>query len=115
MSLRTALASLPDDRATVYAAHEIIACFAAHVGEPLEASRISRATGLDPDRVLPVLEALARGVVIDCDGDSGPGHCTFAPDSVLSLEVQRYLRSAGSADARKESSLGKFRARLGRG
>lgn len=115
MSLRTALAALPDDRSTVHAAHEVIAYFAMHVGEPLPATRISRSTGLELSRVLPVLEALAKSGVIDCDGDSTLGSCTFEPGAVLSLEVERYLRSGGSESARLQSSLGKFRSRLGRG
>ena len=115
MSLRTALAALPDDRGTVHAAREILACFASHVGEPMPATRISRSTGLDIGRVEPVLAALAKSVVIDCDGDSSMASCTFDPDAVLKLEVERYLRSGGSDAARMQSSLGKFRSRLGRG
>ncbi len=113
MSLRMALAALPDDRDVAHAAREVIACFATHVGEPLQAARISRATALEIDRVLPVLKALAVSIVIDCDGDPACGSCTFEPDTVLRLEVERYLRS-GNADAvRRQSSLGKFRSRLG--
>lgn len=115
MSLRTALARLPDDRGTVHAAKEVVACFAMHAGEPMSAARISRSTGLDEARVVPVLKALARSVVIDCDGDPSLGACTFTPDTVLQLEVERYLRSGGSDTARVQASLGRFRSRLGRG
>ena len=115
MSLRTALAELPDDRAAVHAAHEVLECFAMHVGEPLPAARISRSTGLDLSRVLPVLGALVKSVVIDCDGDPSFGSCTFEPDAVLKLEVERYLRQGGSETARMQSSIGRFRSRLGRG
>lgn len=115
MSLRTALADLPDDRGTVHATREIVACLAMHVGEPMAATRISRSTGLDMSRVLPVLQALARSLVIDCDGDPSLGPCTFAPDAVLQLEVERYLRSRGSDTTRIQESLGRFRSRLGRG
>jgi len=114
VSLRTALSALPDDRNTVHAAHEVLACFAMHVGEPLAATRISRSTGLDASRVMPVLEALAKAVVINCDGDPCLGSCTFSPNAVLSLEVERYLRSGGSNAARMQASLGKFRSRAGR-
>jgi hypothetical protein len=114
LSLRTALAELPDDRATAHAAREIIAYFAIHVGEPLLAARIGRSTGLEEDRVFPVLAALAKAGVIDCDGDPTLKPCTFEPDVVHGLEVDRYLRSGGSDAARLQSSLGKFRSRLGR-
>ena len=66
-------------------------------------------------RVLPVLGALSKSVVIDCDGDPSLGSCTFEPNSVLKLEVERYLRTGGSDVARTQSSIGKFRSRLGRG
>jgi len=115
MSLRTALAVLPDDRATVHAAREVLACFAMHVGEPLPADRISRSTGLDISRVLPILEALTKSVVIDCDSDPSLSSCTFEPSAVLKLEVDRYLRQGGSETTRMQSSIGKFRSRLGRG
>jgi len=115
MSLRTALSALPDDRGTAHAAREVIACLAMHVGEPLPARRIGRSTGLDVDRVIPVLEALAASIVIDCDGNPGTGLCTFQPDAVLQLEVERYLRSGSSDTARRQVSLGKFRSRLGQG
>jgi hypothetical protein len=114
VSLRTALAALPDDRATVHAAREVLACFATHIGEPLPAARISRSTGLDESRVLPVLGALAKSVVIDCDGDPSRESCTFEPDAVLKLEVERYLRTGSSETARIQSSIGKFRSRLDR-
>jgi hypothetical protein len=115
MSLRKALHALPDDRSSVHAAHEVIACFAMHVGEPLQATRVGRSTGLDVDRVVPVLEALAASLVIDCDGNPSSGSCTFRPDAVLQLEVERYLRSGNPDAARRQSSLGKFRSRLGQG
>jgi hypothetical protein len=115
MSLRKALHALPDDRGSVHATHEVIACFAMHVGEPLHATRVGRSTGLDVDRVVPVLEALVTSLVIDCDGNPSTGSCTFQPDAVLQLEVERYLRSGNSDTARRQSSLGKFRSRLGQG
>jgi hypothetical protein len=114
VSLRKALSALPDDRATVHAAHEVIACLAMHVGESMPVARISRSTGLDISRVAPVLAAFAASVVVDCDGDPSLGSCTFEPDAVLRLEVERYLRSGGSDAARMQSSIGKFRSRLGR-
>lgn len=115
VSLRTALSALPDDRGTVHAAHEIMVCFATHAGEPLPASRISSSTGLEVGRVVPVLTAFAKCAVIDCDGDPSLGLCTFQPDAVLMLEVERYLRSGSPGAALMQSSLGKFRSRLGRG
>jgi len=115
MSLRTALASLPDDRATAHAVYEVLACLATHSDEPMTTTRVSRATCLDADRVIPVFEALAAAHVVDCDGDPGRGPCVLHPDTVLSLEINRYLRSGSPTANRMQSNLGKYRSRLGRG
>lgn len=115
MSLRTALAALPDDRAAIHAVREVIGCFASHRGVPMPAARVSSATGLEPDRVLPVLRALVAARVLDFDHDSGGGAYTFDPDSILQLEVDRFLRSGNPDAARMQSSIGRFRSRLGHG
>jgi hypothetical protein len=114
MSLRTALAALPDDRATVHAAREVIACFAAHPREPLTADRVARATGIDIGRIEPVLRCLVAEVVLDCDGDPGWQPCTFDPGPILQLEVERFLRSASPEQARMHTSIGRFRTMHGR-
>lgn len=114
MSLRTALTSLPDDRESVRAVHEVVACFSSHRGEALGAERVARIVGLSRQRADSVLWALADALVIDCDGDPSSLPCTFAPDSVLALEVERFLREGDSGTARLQSSTGKFRQRYGR-
>ena len=114
MSLRTALAALPDDRASVHAAREVIACFAAHRREPLSAERLARCTGIDLERIEPVLHSLVDAGVVDCDGDSSPQSCAFDPGPVLQLEVERFLRSANPDTTRMSANIGRFRSRLGR-
>ena len=114
MSLRTALASLPDDRATMHAVREVVACFAAHPHEPLGAQRLARSTAIDIERIEPVLRSLAASVVIDCDGDPSLNPCVFNPGPVLQLEVERFLRSASPDVTKMHSSIGRFRSRLGR-
>lgn len=115
MSLRTALASLPDDRATAHAVHEVLACLVSHTDEPMTAARVGRATCLDVERVEPIFDALARASVIDCDGNPSRDSCVFHPDTVLALEMERYLRTGTSNSVKLQSSLGKYRSRLGRG
>lgn len=113
MSLRTSLALLPDDRGTNATVHEVIAFFRAHAHEPVEASRISRAIGMDAERVEPVLQALATGRVIDCDGDPLIHPCSFDPDTMLALEIKRFLRVGDSASSRMHSGVTKYRGRQG--
>jgi hypothetical protein len=113
MSLRTALATLPDDRGTARAVHEVISFLSAHQGDVLGGERIARATGLSHDRVELVLRSLCVAGVLHCDGDPRPTSVSFDPDRVLELEVERFLRIAVKPDARLQASVGKFRNRLG--
>jgi hypothetical protein len=114
MSLRTALAALPDDRATIHAVHEVIATFAAHPREPIDSHRMSRSTGIDEERIEPVLDSLVRAVVVDCDGDPSMQPCTFNPGPVLQLEVERFLRTSSTDAAHVHANIGRFRSRFGR-
>ena len=111
MSLRRALELLPDDRGTQVAIREVMAFFSAHSREPIEPARVARATGLAPERTAPVLEALARAFVLNCDGDPSCVPGTYDPDAILALEVGRFLRVRDSAPSRLRSGLDRFRGR----
>jgi hypothetical protein len=113
MSLRTALAALPDDRSTASAVHEVISFFSAHQGDVVAEDRVSRATGLSRDRVELVLRSLCVAGVLHCDGDPRLTSVSFDPDRILELEVERFLRVAVKPDSRLQASVGKFRNRLG--
>jgi len=113
MSLRKALVLLPDDRGTAHALHEVLAFFNSHVDERIDAERVMHATGMPPARVEPILEVLAKTFVIDCDGDPRLKQCVFHPDSVLALEVSRYLRLGDHSSARLQSKVDRFRGRYG--
>jgi len=115
MSLRRALSALPDDRDTVATVRQVVAVFAGHPGESVDAERIVRSTGLSPMRVEPVLCALADTHVIDCDGDPRLHPCTYRPDAVLSLEVRRFMRVAGGVETRLQRGADRFRGRYGSG
>jgi hypothetical protein len=113
VGLRSTLALLPDDRATDAAVREVITFFRAHAHEPVDARRVSRATGMSPDRVDPVLQALAKGRVIDCDGDPLTQPCSFDPDTMLAMEVRRFLRVSDSASSRMQAGVDRYRGRQG--
>ena len=113
MSLRTALASLPDDRTTANAVREVVAFYAAHEHTPLELSRISRATAISDDRVELVVKALCSAGVLHCDGDPHLRGSTFDPDRVLSMEVDRFLRTAAAPNARLQAGVGRYMNRFG--
>jgi len=115
VSLRRALAALPDDLAMRTTVRSVVAYLQAHPGERFDAPKISRATGSSAQGVETVLCALATGYVVDCDGDPRHSTCTFSPDAVLDLEVRRYLRGTGRDDTRLHRGIDRFRGRYGPG
>jgi len=113
VSLRTALASLPDDRTTASAVREVVAFYAAHEHTPLDLTRISRATSISSDRVAFVVQALCSAGVLHCDGDPHLRGSTFDPDHVLSMEVDRFLRTGAAPNARLQAGVGRYLNRFG--
>lgn len=111
MSLRKALGALPDDRETLATVREVVSFLHEHRSQSVQADRIARVTGLSEPRVTIVMKALADSFVIDCDGDPRLDPCTFEPDLVLTLEVERFLRSAEGSSARLQRGVDRFRSR----
>lgn len=96
------------------ALREVLAFLSAHVGESIDVQRVGHATGLSGARVAPVLEALTDARVVDCDGDSREGAVVFDPDTVVRLEVRRFLKSGGEPERRLQRGTDRFRDRFGR-
>lgn len=115
MSLRRALAALPDDRDTVAATREVVAFFDSHKGEVIDFRRLARVTGLGEVRAAPVLQALAGASVVDCDGELDSRECTYAPDGALDIEVRRFLRVSGLAGDGLQRRVDRFRGSFGPG
>ncbi|HSK47675.1 MAG TPA: hypothetical protein VLA05_06705 [Coriobacteriia bacterium] len=111
MSLRRALDVLPDDRATVSAARQILAFFESHPKEPVDRDRLGRVTGLAPERVDAVMHIFEEAFVIDCAGSMDSW--IYTPTTLLGLEVQRYLRSASGSGAKLQQGAERFRNRYG--
>lgn len=116
MSLRKALAALPDDRNTRTAIYKTVSFLDSHREREHDIAGIVRATGVEEQRIETVLAVFASAFVVDCDGDSRFGRYTFKPDSVLALEVRQFLRNAGgsaSEDARMRRNVDRFLGRRG--
>jgi len=112
VSLRRALDVLPDDRATVSAARQLIVFMESHSGESVSSERLARATGLAPEEVDRLMRIFVDSFVIDCAGSEDPAW-VFTPTPLLTLEVQRYLRSASSTGSQLQRSTERFRSRYG--
>lgn len=115
MSLRQAMASLADDRDTITAARDVISYFDRHRDQPVAVQVLERATGVPVWRLEPVLSALASALVLDCDGDPRSDGCRYHPDTVLELEVRRFLRAAVTAEGALQRKVDRFRGRYGTG
>jgi hypothetical protein len=113
MSLRTALTTLPDDRGTAAVVREVLSFFSAHPHTDVSLDRLVRATGLGHERVEPVVGALCSAAVLHCDGDARLRDCSFDPDHVLALEIERFLRTASAPNMRLQASVGRYRNRFG--
>jgi hypothetical protein len=115
MGLKRVIDTLPGDRETSAALREVVGYLRDHSGQPIDPHRIVRVTGLTEVRVADLMSALAAGFVIDCDGNPASDPCTFEPDIVLQLEVDRFLRTAGDSADRLQRSVDRFRGRYSGG
>ncbi len=113
MSLRGALESLPDDRTIRSAARGIASFLTHHPNERIDCERIARVTGVSQSVVDTVLKAFAEGFVIDFVGPGG-FECIYTPTTVLSLELDRFLRSSSVVDRSLRDSTQRFRSSYGR-
>ena len=112
MSLRRALATLPDDRATASAIREVLTFFETHPDEFVDEARVVRATRVSSFQVDIILRALCEAVVLDCGGSDGHEY-RYAPDALLALEMRRYLQSFSTLGTTLQRSTDRFRSRYG--
>lgn len=115
MSLRRALLSLPDDRTSRAILRRLISYLDLHRSESLDCYDIARRVDLSETNTEALLKTLADARVVDFDVESGRRTCRFAPDSVLELEVARFLRSTSGAESQLQKGVGRFRDRYGTG
>ena len=112
MSLRKALAALPEDRATTSATREVLRFFDTHPNQYVDESRVVRATQATAARVELILHALTDAHVLDCGGSGGQER-RYAPDTLLALEMKRYLQSGATPSTSLQRSTDRFRSRYG--
>ena len=112
MSLRKALAALPDDRATISAAREVLRFFSTHPDEFVDDERVVRATRVTHTQAGLILKVLADARVLDCGGSGGLDH-RYAPDTLLALEMKRYLQLGSTPSSTRQQSTDRFRSRYG--
>lgn len=112
MSLRRSLESLPRDRETEFCVRELLLTLRRHQGEWLTAGEVAEMAGVSDRCAGSVLETFAAASVIAREGS--PPRFRFAPDRLLVLEVESFLRRANSHTGMLQDSVARFRERYGR-
>jgi len=79
VSLRKALAALPDDRSTRSAIHGVVSYLDTHRDEPFDLYVITRRTGIDAPHIELVLRALASAFVITATATRAPHRALSGP------------------------------------
>jgi hypothetical protein len=109
MSLRRALDRLPHDRATEGAARELLTLFRRRHGEWIPLSELL-IEGSYPEGVgRTVLDTLVSSTVLEFRG--GPPRYRYETDSLVELEIDRYLRRADRHSGMVQDNVARFRQR----
>ena len=112
MGLRQALEKLPHDRAVESATRTILALFRKQPGEWLTADEILTHVS-DPAAGRKVLRILTETFVLDFQ--DAPPRYRCEPDTLLEMELERYLHGAERHEERRQSNMARFRRRFGDG
>lgn len=109
MSLRKALEGLPHDRVAEAATRDVISLFTRRPGEWLAEAEVERVIASSADIVERVLAVLTDSLVLD--SRDGPLMYRYRPETLIELEVDRYLRRVSVHDDVVRSNVARFRER----
>ena len=114
MGLARALSLMRDDRGTESVAREVLAVMSADSRPQLTSEGVQRRLLFHDKRTVDdVLEALARGLVLDFDPASAS--YGYHRDTALDFEVRRFIRRTDGHDKHVRTNVDRFRQRRGRG
>ena len=111
MTLRSTLARLPSDRATLSVLRSVLEVFRSRPGEPMTRAHIAELAGLEPDTIAPVLQALCDTFVLDFDSE--PPRYSLRPERFLRSEIDGFMRRLEGDGGNLRSNVDKFRKRYG--
>jgi hypothetical protein len=109
MSLRRALDRLAADRATENSVREVLHFLRVHNGQPFSAAEIARRLERPEGSVAVIVLELADAFVLHRDGPC----YSYEAESVLEMDVDRFIRRAESQSAVVQTNVAKFRDRYG--
>lgn len=114
MSLRSATAELPHDRASQAVLRDLLGMFRRRRSEWVtegEAVRSALLPDCPKNAVRVMLDVLRRHRVLEFE--DGPPRYRYADDALTELEVVRYIRVADSRSGHVQTNLERFRKRFG--
>ncbi len=111
MGLSTAMNLLGDDRQTKSSTREVLGVMTDTSGRWFTPREIEQRTLLDHETVSCVLQALAMGRVLDFEPASGSYR--YQQDTVLDLEVRRFVRHVDDYERAHRTNVDRFRQRYG--
>jgi hypothetical protein len=100
---------LPSDRSTEDAVRDVLELARIHAGEWLGASEVARRLQRPEESVRVILSKLAEGYVLHSDGD----RFRYDSDTLLDLDVERFLHRSQQHTQFQQNNLAKFRDRFG--
>lgn len=111
MSLARAITALTPDREIETGLRDVLRFLTEHENQWFESGRLASVTSLSGPRLDTVLGGLARSFVLDFHDD--PPCYRYHPDTLLDIEVSRFLRRTDSRDGMMRGNLERFRSRYG--
>ncbi len=113
MGLAAAMSLIGDDRSTTSTMRDVLSGLTAAPGRWFTEAEIMRRSLYDRDAVAAVLQALVAGRVLDFEPASSSYR--YNQDTVLDLEVRRFLRHADGNERAVRTNVDRFRQRYGAG
>jgi hypothetical protein len=111
LGLAQAMSLIADDRHMESVTREVLSVFTGSPDRWLTTAEVARRCLHDAETVGRVLTALAAGCVLDFEAASG-GY-RYHQDTVLDLEIRRFIRRADGHERLVRTNVDRFRQRYG--
>jgi hypothetical protein len=109
VGLSSALARLHADYTLEAAIRDVLDLFHRHPRERMSAETVARLTGRPVILVQSILTTLSDGFVLDFDTE--PAGYRYVPDTLLEMDIERYLHRVETVNGRLQRDVARFRQR----
>ncbi|MDH4139708.1 MAG: hypothetical protein OEV43_03970 [Coriobacteriia bacterium] len=111
MSLKRALESLPADRETSSTVRDILTMFRRHPDAWMSCRHVANIVDRSVETSRGILAVLAESGVLDFD--SAESKYRYEQDTLLNIEIDRFVRRVDSHAGAVQSNVERFRQRYG--